>query len=173
VAAKGTWYAVMGMKYEFSYKITALDLWKLSMQGIYTSMIGVCNIIVTTAVALMTVRIWRETTNFIKILCVMGVALFPVIQPLAIYIRAKGQMARIPRGLQLCFDDSGVIIQSEKRSSKFEWNMIKGISKRPNAIIIYTKTNQGYILTNKVLGEQKEDFYNYVVSKITTRERAK
>lgn len=157
------------MRYRFDYQITALDLWQLSMYGIYGSMIGVCNIIFTIAILLLAVKFWSDVNNFIKILLIAGICLFPVIQPASIYVRAKRQVAGIPRGFEISFDDKGIHLKAEKQNSELKWKMIRGISKKPNMIVIYTTNNFGYILTNKVLGEQKEDFYRYLVSKINRK----
>ena len=158
------------MKYKFDYQITALDLWKLSMCGVYSSIIGILNIIFTVAMLFITKAFWGDVNSFIKIIFIVGIGLFTVIQPAAIYIRAKRQVNAIPHDLQICFNDDGIHIKSKKQNSKLKWNVIKGISKKPGIIVIYTITKHGYILTDKVLGKQKEDFYSYVVSKINMRQ---
>lgn len=154
------------MKYKFTYQITAFDLWKLSMYGIYGSIIGVCNIIFTVAMILLTAKFWVDVNNFIKILFIMAISLFTVIQPATVYMRSKKQVAAIPHGMEIGFDDNGVYVKTKNQNSELKWNTIKGILKKPSMIIIYTITKHGYILTNKVLGKQKEDFYSYVVSKL-------
>lgn len=158
------------MKYKFDYQITALDLWKLSMCGVYSSIIGILNIIFTVAMLFITKAFWGDVNSFIRIIFIVGIGLFTVIQPAAIYIRAKRQVDTIPHDLQICFNDGGIYIKSKKQNSKLKWDVIKGISKRPNVIVIYTITKHGYIFTDKVLGKQKEDFYSYVVSKINMRQ---
>ncbi|HHY43078.1 MAG TPA: YcxB family protein [Thermoanaerobacterales bacterium] len=157
------------MRYKFNYAITALDLWQLSMYGIYSSMIGVCNIIFTIAMLLLTAKFWGNVNSFVKILLIFGIGLFPIIQPIAIYARAKRYVAAIPHDLEICFDDSGIYIRTKKQSHILKWNEIKSISKRPNMIVIYTVANRGYILPNKILKEQREDFYRYLISKVDMR----
>lgn len=154
------------MRYRFKYQITASDILKISMHSIYSSMIGVSNIIFTIAMSLLAVKLWGEVSIFVKMLLILGVCLFPVIQPIAIYIRAKRQVDAVPNDLEIAFDDSGMNIKSKKHSSKLKWNEIKRITKRPNMIIIYTKSGHGYLFPNKVLGEEKEEFYRFIVSKI-------
>ncbi len=154
------------MKYKFTYQITAFDLWQLSMYGIYGSMVGVCNIIFTVAMLLLAAKFWGDVNSFIKIIFIMAISLFTIIQPIAIYIRAKRQVAVLPHDLEIGFDDNGIYVKNENQNSELKWNTIKGVSKKPSMIVVHTTTKHGYILTNKVLGKQKEDFYNYVVSKI-------
>lgn len=154
------------MKYKYNYQVTASDIWKLSISNIYNSMIGVCNIIFTFAILLLTIKFWANATTIIKILLVLAVSLFTIIQPIAIYIQAKRLVTNIPSDLEIGFDDYGVHIMTKHQNSKFEWDKIKGVYKKPNMLIIYTAHKQGYVLTNKVLGMQKEDLYDYIFSKI-------
>lgn len=156
------------MKYKFTYQTTAFDLWQLSMYSTYASMVGVCNIIFTIAMLLLSAKFWGDVNGFIKILFIMAICLFTIIQPLVVYIRAKRQVAMIPQDMEIGFDDNGIHVKTENQNSDLKWNQIKGVSKKPSMIIIFTTAKHGFILTNKVLGKQKEAFYNYVISKTNT-----
>ena len=158
------------MKYKYSYQITAWDILKISVNGIYSSMIGASNIIFTVAVLLLTTKLWGEVNNLVKILLILGIFLFPIIQPVAIYIRAKRQVEAIPHDLEIAFNDSGMHFISQQQSSRLKWNEITGVTKRSNMVVIYTKYKHGYIFPNKVLGKEKDDFYRYIVSKIHRRQ---
>ncbi|MEW9124953.1 MAG: YcxB family protein [Thermotaleaceae bacterium] len=154
------------MKYTFIYRTTAFDLWQLSMYGIYGSMVGVCNIIFTVAMLLLSAKFWGDVNSFMKILFIIAISLFTVIQPAAIYMRAKRQALAVSQDVELSFDDSGIHINTDKQNSDLKWNTIKGVSKKPSMIVIFSTTKHGFVLTNKVLGKQKEAFYDYVVSRI-------
>lgn len=154
------------MKYKFTYQTTAFDLWQLSMYGIYSSMVGVCNMIFTVAMVLLTAKFWSDVNSFMKILFIIAICLFTVIQPAVVYMRAKRQVATVPHDMEISFDDHGIHVKTEKQSSDLKWNTIKGVSKKPSMIVIFSTTKHGFVLTNKVLGKQKEAFYDYVISKI-------
>lgn len=154
------------MKYIFNYQPSAIDLWKLSMYGIYSSMVGTVNIIFTIAMLLLVVRFWVNVGVFIKILLIIGTLLFTFIQPIAIYFRAKKQIRTIPQDMEIGFDDNGIHVKTSGQNSDLKWSVIKGITKKPGMIIIFTTTKHGFIITNKMLGKQKEAFYDYIVSKI-------
>lgn len=154
------------MKYKFTYQTTAFDLWQLSMYSTYNSMVGVCNIIFTVAMTLLTVKFWNGVNIFIKVLLIMGILLFPIIQPIAVYLRAKRQIAMMPHDMEIGFDDYGVHVKTKNEKSDLKWKTLKGVSKKPNMIVIFSTNKHGFILTNRVLGKQKEEFYKYVVSKI-------
>ena len=154
------------MEYKFNYKISALDLWKLSMQGTYGSMVGVSNIIFTIAMLILGVKFWGDASNFMKILLIIGISLFTVIQPIVVYIRAKKQVATTSQDMEISFDDQGIHVRTLDQVSDIKWNTIDRIIKKPSMVIIYTSAKHGLLITNKMLGNEKEAFYDYVVSKI-------
>ncbi|MGV8984425.1 YcxB family protein [Clostridium sp.] len=154
------------MEYKFTYKTTAFDLWKLSMYSTYASMVGACNIIFTVAMLLVSIKVWEDVNSFMKILLIIAICLFTVIQPTVVYRRAKGQVRAVSHDMEIGFDDSGIHVKTENQSSNLKWNTVKGVSKKLSMIVVFSTTKHGFVLTNKVLGKQKKDFYEYVVSKI-------
>jgi hypothetical protein len=153
------------MKYKFNYKNTPFDFWQLSIYFTYGSIIGVCNIIFTVAMILLSIKIWGDASSFVRMLLLFACCLFPIFQPIGIYTRAKKQAAD-SKEIEISFDDTGIHVKSGEVSSDLEWKIIKKVSKKPNVIVIFSTTTHGFVLTNRVLGIQKEEFYNYVVSKI-------
>ncbi len=154
------------MNYQFTYETKAMDLWQLSMYGMYRSMVGVINIIFTVAMVMLTIRFWSEANLFIRLFLIFGMGLFTVVQPLLVYLRAKKQLSALPTKITLEIDDHGVHVETNNQKSNLKWKTIRGISKKPTLIILYTSAKHGFILTNKVLGSKKEAFYNDVMSKI-------
>lgn len=154
------------MKYKFNYQTSAFELWQLSMYGIYGSMVGVCNIIFTVAMLLLSVKFWGSVNSILRILILVGIFLFTIIQPLAIYIRAKRQVSTVPQDMEIYFDDKGIHVKTLNQNSDLKWSTIKGVTRKPSMIIIFTTNKHGFIITNKMLGKEKDVFYNYVVSKI-------
>ena len=154
------------MKYKFYYKTTAFDIWQLSMYSIYGSIVGVCNIIFTVMMLLLTTKFWVDVNNLLRVLLIIGICLFTVIQPLVVYTRAKRQASRISDDMEIGFDDNGISIKTKKQSSELTWNEVKGVIKKPTMIVIFSTNQHGFILNNRSLGNQREAFYDYVLSKI-------
>ena len=154
------------MKYKFTYQTTAFDLWQLSMYGIYGSMLGVCNIIFMVAMFLLTAKFWNDVNIPMKIVLIIAICLFTVIQPLAIYVRAKRQVEATSHEMEIIFDDQGIHVKSQNKKSDVRWSTIKGVSKKLSMIIIFSTAKHGFVLNNRVLGKEKESFYAYLVSKI-------
>ncbi|MBP3886432.1 MAG: YcxB family protein [Cellulosilyticum sp.] len=154
------------MKYEFSYQTTASDFWQLSMYQIYSSMVGVCNIIFTVAMCLLTAKFWVSSHLMIKVLLVLACLLFIVFQPLAIYQCAKKRMDGHTTRIDMSFDAQGIHVKSNGQKADIKWHKVKRIDKKPTMLIIFTSAAHGYILTNKVLGEQKDALYQDILVKL-------
>lgn len=153
------------MKFRFKYTPTTLDLWKLSMRSIYSSMVGVVNIIFTLAMIGLVVRFWMEAKTIYRLLMILGISLFTLIQPMVIYRKSKGQIEAIPKGMEIGFDDRGIHIITSLKTSRIRWKEVKRVMKMNNMVIILMISNQGFIITDEMVGGQKEDFYKFLDSK--------
>ena len=156
------------MKYEYTYRNTAADIWQLSMYYIYGSLVGVCNIIFTTAVFVLGIVRWNSSGLFFRFGVILGFCMFPLIQPVLIYWKARKQAAVINQDTKVSFDDWGIHIKQGEKCSEIKWEKIKRIAKKPNMILIFYDYNHGVVMTTRVLKEEKDEFYAYVVSKIKT-----
>ncbi len=154
------------MRYHYTYRTKAIDLWQLSMYYIYGSMAGMCNAIFTVAMLILTITKWSSTGSVYRFFMVLVCCLFPVIQPLFVYAKAKKQASGIKEDTEAGFADSGIYIRVGDKTSELSWDTIKRVAKKPTMIIVFSDTVHGFVLTNSVLGKDRESFYQYVVSKI-------
>lgn len=81
-------------------------------------------------------------------------------------MRAKKQIPAVLEEVNIEFDDYGIHVTTGNQSSNLKWKKIQGVSKKPTMIIILATNQNGFVLTNQVLGTQKESFYEYLISKI-------
>ena len=153
------------MKYKYTYRNTAGELWQLSMYYTYGSVVGMCNLIFTAAVIALTINKWNTVSGVWRFLLLLVCCLFTVIQPLAVWRKAEKQAAGISRDTELEFGDAGIRIRVGDEISVIPWAAVKKISKKPTMIILFSDTTHGYVLTNRVLGKDRDAFYNYVASK--------
>lgn len=153
------------MKYKYTYRNTAGELWQLSMYYTYGSVVGMCNLIFTAAVIALTINKWNTVSGVWRFLLLLVCCLFTVIQPLAIWRKAEKQAAGISRDTEMELGDAGIRIRVGDENSMIPWTAVKKISKKPTMIILFSDTTHGYVLTNRVLGKDREAFYNYVTSK--------
>lgn len=157
------------MRYQYTYRTTARDLWQLSMCYTYGSLIGVCNIIFTAAMAALIISRRDEAGGIWKSLMVLGVCLFTVIQPLVSYSRVRKQAAQITRDTKLGFADTGIHVRSGGQSTRIPWSAVKKVSRKPGMIVVFSDAAHGFILPDRVLQTEKDEFYQYVVSKMTRK----
>lgn len=155
------------MQYCFKYQTKATDLWQLTMYGIYGSMMGTINIIFTVAMLLLAYRFWQDMNLVLKMLCILGVLLFLLIQPTLIYLRSLKQAGQFQSPIELDMDDEGLHIYAGLEKSFIPWYLVKGISKKPTLLVIFASNQHGYVLSNNVLKADKMKVYEFVQSKLT------
>ncbi|MBP3813383.1 MAG: YcxB family protein [Butyrivibrio sp.] len=154
------------MEYKYMCDVKASDLWKMAMVRTYKAAIGVVNIVFTVAMILLVFRFWKTAPDILRVLMIFGCLVFPVIQPLATYGMCVKQLENMPRDMELKFDDVGVHVSTGGQSELIRWNKVKNAIKRSNMIVVMSDDSHGYMLTNRVLGNEKEEFYNFLCSKI-------
>lgn len=154
------------MKFNYTYRNTGLELWQLSMYYMYGSMAGVCNVIFTAAVLALTVSRWELAGVKMRAVMILGCSLFTIIQPCLVYVKAGRQARGIKEDTGLEFDDQGIHIRQGGKQSDVKWNAIKKVSRKPTMIVIFSDTTHGFVLTNRVLGDERETFYQFLLSKV-------
>ena len=154
------------MEYKYMCDVKASDLWKMAMVRTYKAAIGVVNIVFTVAMILLTFRFWKTAPDILRILMIFGCLVFPVIQPLATYGMCVKQLENMPRDMELKFDDVGVHVSTGGQSELIRWNKVRNAIKRDNMIVVMSDDSHGYMLTNRVLGDQNQEFYEFLCGKI-------
>lgn len=153
------------MEFRFDSKISTWDMWKLSMNNIYHSIVGVYNTIMAVAIILLTIKFWNEVGGFLKGVLLLCSILFPILQPLLIYRRAAKQVSSMPKDMMLEINDTGIHVTTDAQKTHISWNRVKQIILQRGMIIIAIESGMGYMLTDRSLGAQKEELLNYLQSK--------
>ena len=154
------------MEFQFENKVSAWDMWKLSMYHIYHSMVGLSNIVFSVAIILLTVKLWNPEQELLMSLLVLCCVFFPIMQPLSVYFRAAKQVAALPKNMNIQVNETGIHVSAEDQKAHVPWNRVKGIIKERGMVILAADAGRGYMLTDKMLGEQKEAFLEFVELKI-------
>lgn len=160
------------MRYQYESKIRPLDFWALSMYRTYHSLVGVCNIVFAVAMILLTVRFWAQASDGVQALLFLACLLIPVIQPLGVYLKAKAQVSVIPQGTRLVFSEDGIHVTLGQQQEQIRWDKVKGVRREANMVIVYTDANHGYMLTDRVLGREKDAFFQFVEVHLTNKGNA-
>ncbi len=154
------------MEYQFCCKVRATDLWKMAMSATYRSLAGIVNVTFTVAAFCAAFRFWNVAGSFARGLLVFGCAFFPLIQPLAILGRCAKLLEDGPKAVELLVNDDGIRVTAGEKHEQLTWNRIRNAIRRRDSIIIFSDDVHGYVLTNQVLGDQKEDFFRYLKGKL-------
>jgi len=154
------------MEYRYTSDVKPKDLWVIAMTKTYRSFIGVINIIFTVAVFALSLKFWNTAGDINKMAMLFGCMLFPVIQPLAIYGRSVKQLENLPKQVDLVFDEQGLHVDSMGKHQDIKWNKIVNAIKQKNMIIVMSDSNHGYMITNRELKDEKEEFYEFLLNKL-------
>ena len=154
------------MKYRFENQVGAWDFWLLSMHHTYHSTVGIVNIVFTVAMIALTYRFGGQVHDMLELLMFLGCILFPILQPLAVMFRSRTQAMMIPRDMELEFTDKGLHVEVGVQSEDIPWRKIVSATKEYNMVVVRSDAQHGYIITNRMLGKQKNEFWTFVQSKI-------
>ena len=154
------------MEYCFKSDVKPIDLWIISMRKIYKSHAGAVNILFTVAMVFLSVRFFGHWGAFVNAVLIFAVILFPILQPLAIYSRSVKQLENLPGEMTLHFDDKGLMVKCDGKSERIPWKRIANAYRQRGMVVVMSDDRHGYMLTDRVLGAQKEEFFDYLCSKI-------
>lgn len=157
---------VESMRYDYKYQTKAIDFWQLAMYGIYGSMVGLVNVIFTVAMVIVSLKFWQDASLMNRLFMLFGLCLFTGIQPMLLYQKAKKQEAAAPKETHLSFTDSGLTVKVDQQSSHLAWKDLRGVAKKPSLLIVYSGKQHGFVLPNRVIGEDRAKLYEYLRTKI-------
>lgn len=158
------------MTYQYKSSVRAADFFRMSMRQTYHSVAGMCNVVFTVAMILLTVKLWERSGDLVQVLLLFACLLFPVFQPIGIYFRAKAQARTLPEDMELGFDDEGLHVRVGGQKEDIPWKRIR-VVKQPDMIIVFSDAKHGYMLTNRVMGKEKEEFFAFAEEKIAVLRR--
>ena len=150
------------MDFKFSYKVEPENLWFISMYNIYKSMAGTVNIIFTISMVLLAFRFWPEQNLLTNFCITVGILLFPIFQPLFIFLRSRKLVSTMPGELEMTINSDGLSIASEKSQTLVKLTELKSILKIRGMLILQTNTGQSYILNKKALNGDAERLFGFL-----------
>lgn len=154
------------MEFRFENKLTACDMWKLSMRRIYRSLMGASNILISLAAIVFTIRYWNPEEKLLMAVLIMFCVLFPVVQPAMIYLRAAKQVRALPENMVFEINNAGLFVITKEQKLHIPWKGIHGAIKEKGMLILAADSGRGYMLTDKMLGTQKEAFLKFLEDKL-------
>ena len=153
------------MEFKYQYQVQPSDLWQLQMYYTYSSYLAIINVIFIISSAALLYALWGAAPWWLRILLILFLSLFTVIQPTGVYLRAKKSLKENHDTLQLSLNDQGIeVVVGDQKEFK-NWSQVQGIVLKPTLVAIYTDKNHGYILTNRILKDTKKQFRAFIKTK--------
>ena len=153
------------MKFEFTYRNTAEDFFRFYMGNVYSQWTAVVNVVFTGALIGLTVSRWGSSGPLFRAVMVFGMLLFPVLQPLALYLRSVKSAEGIRPETTLRFDDSAMEIIVNEHRQRIPWKNFSAPVRRPGLVVIGPDGMHLYLLPDRVTGEQKEAVQAFLTEK--------
>ena len=63
-------------------------------------------------------------------------------------------------------DGKGIHVTVGAAHTDIAWDKVRRISKKPDMLVIFSDTTHGYVLTDRVLGEDREAVYSYITARM-------
>ena len=153
------------MEFKYQYQVQPSDLWQLQMYYTYSSYLAIINVIFIISSAALLYALWGTAPWWLRLLLILFLSLFTVIQPTGVYLRAKKSLKENHDTLQLSLNDQGIeVVVGDQKEFK-NWSQVQGIVLKPTLVAIYTDKNHGYILTNRILKNSKKQFRAFIKTK--------
>jgi hypothetical protein len=155
--------------YRFPYGISPGEMTVLGMANIYRSMPGVVNMVFTVSLILVTYRFWDTVGWAIRVLMILGAALFPLLQPGIIYLRSRKIVSKMPRDMEMRIRKDGISIDTEDNSTLIEYGDIATFRRIAGLLVLQTSGKQSYVLSPRHLGKRTEEVFELIRSRIRRR----
>lgn len=165
--------------YEFKIKINKDDLFQSSLNNVKNSKTFIFDLIFT-AVAIIATAYQIFTNQFFqlvtykKILLIVCCILFPIIQPLILYIKSILHANKIKDlEVTIAFDDNKITVSALNDKSDVAYENVYNFIKYNNMIVLMYDSIHGQIIPNRVFNDNKESFYNFVSERILNARKKK
>lgn len=101
-----------------------------------------------------------------KMLIILGLSLFTIIQPLAFWINARKAIDPNMPETEISFEENDMVIKVNNHIQRIAYaNIVKVISK-PELLIVQPDQKHIYILPKRILDNNKKELFQYLKSKI-------
>lgn len=158
--------------YKFTIKITQEDLFQSSLNFVKHSKTFLFDLIFTFAAIIITIYTIINGSFFAlsdikKVLLIFCCVLFPVIQPIMLYIKSGAHAKKIKDlSVTLQFDEDKIMVNSDTEKSEVLYENVYNFIKYKNMIVIMYDSVHGQIMPNRVFDNNRDEFYNYVSERI-------
>ena len=81
-------------------------------------------------------------------------------------IKSKPCLIDVPAQSFIMIDGKGIHVTVGTAHTDIVWDKIRRISKKPDMLVIFSDTTHGYVLTDRVLGGDREAVYSFITARM-------
>lgn len=166
--------------YKFTFKINEKDIFNSTMNYNKSRITFLFDIVFTfTAIGVTLYNIINKSffsfNLLYQILLIICCLLFPVIQPLLTLLKSIQHANKIKDvEITMKFTDDRLILSSSNETTEVLYENLYNFIKYKNMIVVMYDAIHGQIMPNRIFDNNKDEFYEYVASKIKyAREKQK
>ena len=157
--------------YSYTYKNTPGDFLRFRLGNTYSQWTGIVNVVFTAAMVGLIARFWNATNGLGKGLMVLGVLLFPLFQPLAMWLSGIKQAASIEPETTLELTEQELVIRVLVHEQRIPWKKCAGLQRRLGITILIPDASHAYLLPDRVTGSKAKEVYAFLQEHLPAAKR--
>lgn len=163
------------MRYEYTYRNTPGDYWKFRMENYYRNWTALVSIIFTLSILALAIAKWNATNGLGKAILIILLLVFPVIQPLYIYMISIRDAQALQVDTTLSFDGTGMEIKVQKHLQRIPWKSFVPDEKgggmvicRKSMLVVVPDQMHAYLLPNRVFESdaRKKELFDFMTEQL-------
>ena len=158
------------MKYSFTIKLNQNDRFLSSINFLRISKTFYFDIIFTVAaiIALSFTIIngyFFNMSTFRKILLIICPLIFPVFQPIILYIKSKTTKL-YDKEIMISYDDNNIYVSSDVENATISYKDIYNFYKFKNMIVMMYDSVHGQIIPDRFINVDKDEIFDFLIDRI-------
>lgn len=144
----------------FSTTVVVKDMFDFLMRHTYVSISGIFGVLLSIGAIVLFLYNYNKQEMFYNVLLLLIAAVFLIIQPIQLWIKAAKQVKLNPmfkEALYYTLNEEGIIVTQKEETLSLKWEEIKKVVESKRNIIIYVTSVSAYILPKNQLQMQLSD----------------
>ena len=163
------------MRYEYTYRNTPGDYWKFRMENYYRNWTAIVSIVFTLSILALAIARWNATNGLGKAILIILLLVFPLFQPLFIYMTSIRDAQSVQVDTTLSFDTTGMEIKGQKHVQRIPWKSFVPDEKgggmaigRKSMLVVVPDQVHAYLLPNRVFKSdaEKKELLDFMIDQL-------
>ena len=163
------------MRYEYTYRNTPGDYWKFRMENYYRNWTAIVSIVFTLSILALAIARWNATNGLGKAILIILLLVFPLFQPLFIYMTSIRDAQSVQVDTTLSFDTTGMEIKVQKHVQRIPWKSFVPDEKgggmaigRKSMLVVVPDQVHAYLLPNRVFRSdaEKKELLDFMIDQL-------